>query len=119
MAKDTASFLDSLEDMPIEAANAYLGYRAIKKGLDEDANILICGRISDASPVIAAAAWWYDWSEADLDQLAGSLIAGHLIECSTYVTGRNFSGASRHPHSDFLRLGAGISEILPSDAMVS
>ncbi|RFU79682.1 duf1446 domain-containing protein [Trichoderma arundinaceum] len=110
----TTSFLDSPEEMPILAANAYLGYRAIKKGLDEGADILICGRVSDASPVIGAAAWWYNWSEEDLDQLAGSLVAGHLIECSTYVTGGNFAGAYRHPPSDFLRLGAGIAEILPS-----
>nr|UWK20094.1 duf1446 domain containing protein [Trichoderma rubi] len=112
--KDTTSFLDSPDEMPILAANAYLGYRAIKKGLDEGADILICGRVSDASPVIGAAAWWYGWSESDFDQLAGSLIAGHLIECSTYVTGGNFAGAYNHPPSDFLRLGAGIAEILPN-----
>nr|UWK21970.1 DUF1446 domain-containing protein [Trichoderma protrudens] len=110
----TTSFLDSPEEMPIIAANAYLGYRAIKKGLDEGADIIICGRVSDASPVIGAAAWWYNWSEEDLDQLAGSLIAGHLVECSTYVTGGNFAGAYQHPPSDFLRLGPGIAEILPS-----
>nr|UWK20192.1 du1446 domain containing protein [Trichoderma psychrophilum] len=113
-AKDTMSFLDLPEEMPILAANAYLGYRAIQKGLDEGADILICGRVSDASPVIGAAAWWYNWSESDLDQLAGSLIAGHLIECSTYVTGGNFAGAHKHPPSHFLRLGAGIAEILPN-----
>nr|UWK20164.1 duf1446 domain containing protein [Trichoderma rhododendri] len=112
--KDTMSFLESPEEMPILAANAYLGYRAIKKGLDEGADILICGRVSDASPVIGAAAWWYNWSELDFDQLAGSLIAGHLIECSTYVTGGNFAGAYKYPPSDFLRLGAGIAEILPN-----
>ncbi|KAH8128822.1 hypothetical protein ACSS6W_002218 [Trichoderma asperelloides] len=112
--KDTASFLDSPKEMPIVAANAYLGYRAIKKGLDEGADILICGRVSDASPVIGAAAWWYNWSESDFDQLAGSLIAGHLIECSTYVTGGNFAGAYKYPPSDFLRLGSGIAEIHPN-----
>ncbi|KAK1248916.1 hypothetical protein MKX08_007136 [Trichoderma sp. CBMAI-0020] len=116
--KDTASFLESPKEMPIVAANAYLGYRAIKKGLDEGADILICGRVSDASPVIGAAAWWYNWSESDFDQLAGSLIAGHLIECSTYVTGGNFAGAYKYPPSDFLRLGSGIAEILPNGACV-
>nr|UWK20121.1 duf1446 domain containing protein [Trichoderma polysporum] len=116
--KDTTSFLSLPEEMPVVAANAYLGYRSIKKGLDEGADILICGRVSDASPVIGAAAWWYNWSELDLDQLAGSLIAGHLIECSTYVTGGNFAGAYKHPPSDFLRLGAGIVEILPNGECV-
>ncbi|KAK5994826.1 hypothetical protein PT974_03212 [Cladobotryum mycophilum] len=110
--KSTRSFLDSPEEMPIVAANAYLGYRAIKKGLDEGADIIICGRVADASPVIGAAAWWYGWAESDLDKLAGSLIAGHLIECSTYVTGGNFSGAYKHLPSEFLHLGSGIAEVL-------
>nr|UYO77188.1 duf1446 domain-containing protein [Trichoderma balearicum] len=112
--EDTTSFLESPKEMPILAANAFLGYRAIKKGLDEGADILICGRVSDASPVIGAAAWWYNWSESDFDQLVGSLIAGHLIEFSTYVTGGNFAGAYKYPPSNFLRLGAGIAEILPN-----
>jgi hypothetical protein len=34
-----------------------------------------------------SARWWHDWNSDDLDQLAGSLVAGHLIECSAYVTG--------------------------------
>lgn len=31
------------------------------------------------------------WSRNDYDQLAQSLMAGHLIECSVYVTGGNFN----------------------------
>ena len=31
--------------------------------------------------------WWHEWTYDDLDELAGSLVAGHLIECSAYVTG--------------------------------
>ena len=31
--------------------------------------------------------WWHEWTPDDLDELAGSLVAGHLIECSAYVTG--------------------------------
>ncbi|PKS08563.1 hypothetical protein jhhlp_004949 [Lomentospora prolificans] len=111
LAKDTLSFLDDRERMPIVSSNAYLGYRAIKKGLDEGADIIICGRVADASPVIGAAAWWHGWSEEDFDQLAGSLIAGHLIECSTYVTGANFSGAYRYPPEAFVGLGLPIVEI--------
>ncbi len=37
--------------------------------------------------------WWHGWDrERDLDQIAGSLVAGHLIECSSYVVGGYFSG---------------------------
>lgn len=111
LAKDTLSFLDDKDAMPIVSANAYLGFRAIRRGLDEGADIVICGRVADASPVMAAAAWWHGWAESDFDALAGALVAGHLIECSTYVTGANFAGAHRHPPAAFVGLGLPIAEV--------
>ncbi|KAH7028953.1 uncharacterized protein B0I36DRAFT_422788 [Microdochium trichocladiopsis] len=76
----------------IVAANAYLGCRAIRTGLELGADIIICGRVADASPVMAAAQWWHGWEDSAYDELAGALVAGHLIECSTYGTGANFAG---------------------------
>jgi hypothetical protein len=90
----TYAFLNnnSGKPVPMVSAHAYLGARGIVDGLRRGADIIICGRVADASPVIAAAWFWHDWSATDYDQLAGSLIAGHLIECSAYVTGGNFAG---------------------------
>lgn len=70
----------------------YLGGMGIAKAFSEGASIVICGRVADASPIIGAATWWHGWSRTDYDKLAQSLIAGHLIECSVYVTGGNFTG---------------------------
>lgn len=111
LVKDTKSFLDDRGGMPIVSTNAYLGIRAIRRGLDEGADIVICGRVADASPVIAAAAWWHGWADDDFDQLAGALIAGHLIECSTYTTGANFAGFHTHDIPELLDLGLPIAEI--------
>lgn len=37
--------------------------------------------------------WYHGWDRnTDLDQIAGSLVCGHLIECSAYVTGGYYSG---------------------------
>ena len=66
--------------------------RGIVAALKEGADIVICGRVTDASPVIGAAAWWYDWSVRHFKEMAGALIAGHLIECGPYACGANFSG---------------------------
>lgn len=109
--KSMLSFLDDPESMPIVSANAYLGYRAIKAGLDEGADIIICGRVADASPVIAAAVWWHSWKETQYNELAAALVGGHLIECSTYVTGGNFAGAHQYPVEAFLDMGLPIAEV--------
>jgi Acyclic terpene utilisation family protein AtuA len=73
-------------------ANAYLGGFGIKAALERGADIVVTGRVADASLVSGVAAWWWDWSPADLDQLAGAVVAGHIIECGAQATGGNFSG---------------------------
>lgn len=111
LAPDSETFMQDPEGMPIVSANAYLGIRAIKRGLEQGADIIICGRVSDASPVMAAAAWWHEWPDTAYDELAGSLIAGHLIECSTYITGGNFAGFHKYPVDELLNLAPPIVEI--------
>lgn len=41
----------------IISANAYIGMQGINAALNERADIVICGRCCDASPVMALAAW--------------------------------------------------------------
>ncbi|OGM49303.1 DUF1446 domain protein [Aspergillus bombycis] len=73
-------------------AQCYLGGLGIAAALSQGADIVLCGRVSDASPVIGAAYWYHGWNRSDLDQLANAFVAGHLIECSNYVCGGNFTG---------------------------
>ncbi|GFN15020.1 acyclic terpene utilization AtuA family protein [Aspergillus tubingensis] len=109
----TYAFLNTSDGtaVPMVSAHAYLGARGIVDGLRRGADIIICGRVADASPVIAAAWYWHNWSETDYDELAGSLIAGHLIECSAYVTGANFAGFDKYPLDDLVAPGFPIAEI--------
>ncbi|KAJ7678721.1 DUF1446 domain-containing protein [Mycena rosella] len=93
-------------------AQAYLGGLGIATALQKGADIVICGRVSDASLVIGAAAWWHGWGRTQLPQLANTLIAGHLIECSTYITGGNFTGfRDLEDGGRWLDLGYPIAEI--------
>lgn len=73
------------------SANAYLGCFGIVDALTKGADIVITGRVTDAAVVCGPAAWHHGWNPGDLDELAGAVVAGHLIECSGQVTGGNYS----------------------------
>ncbi len=73
------------------SANAYLGCFGIVEALTGGADIVITGRVTDAAVVCGPAAWHHGWARDDFDQLAGGVVAGHLIECRAQVTGGNYS----------------------------
>jgi hypothetical protein len=83
--------LGALKDKVL-AANVYTGMTGITAALAAGAQIIICGRCCDASPVMGLAAWWHGWKNTDYHELAGSLLAGHIIECGAYATGGNYCG---------------------------
>jgi hypothetical protein len=71
-------------------ANAYLGAWGVVRALEADADVVVCGRVTDASVVVGPAAWWHGWARDDFDALAGAVIAGHVIECGPQCTGGNY-----------------------------
>jgi hypothetical protein len=73
------------------SANAYLGGWGIANALERDADVVVTGRISDASLVVGPAAWHHRWARDDFDAIAGAVIAGHVIECGAQATGGNYS----------------------------
>jgi hypothetical protein len=105
---DTGAPLSDWGVTPI-AANAYLGGWGIAAALAEGADIVVCGRVTDASLTAGPAAWWHGWRADDWDALAGAVLAGHVIECGPHATGGNFSGFTRVP--DMLVPGFPIAEI--------
>ena len=111
LVEQTKRWLKDRKGKPVVSANAYLGARGIMEGLRRGCDVIICGRVADASPVIGAAWYWWGWNEEQYDELAGSLVAGHLIECSAYVTGSNFSGFDEYESDRFVDLSFGIAEI--------
>jgi hypothetical protein len=80
--KDASAFL---------TANAYFGCWGIVDALEQGADIVITGRVTDAAVVCGPAAWHHGWSRSDWDALAGGVVAGHVIECSSQATGGNYS----------------------------
>lgn len=90
-------------------ANTYLGAWGIKEALDQNADIVICPRVTDASVVIGPAAWKFNWQRDDYNQLAGALAAGHIIECGAQATGGNY--AFFQEVKSFKNIGYPIAEI--------
>lgn len=89
-------------------ANAYLGAFGIKSALTRGADIVVTGRVTDASLTVGPAAAAFDWTERDLHPIAGAVIAGHVIECGAQATGGNYSFFTEIPMG---HLGFPIAEL--------
>ncbi|QSR24250.1 exopolyphosphatase [Nocardioides aromaticivorans] len=88
-------------------ANAYLGAFGIASALTRGADIVVTGRVTDASVVVGPAIAHHGWTPESYDALAGAVVAGHVIECGTQATGGNFSG-----FTDLFRAGAPMTKPL-------
>jgi Acyclic terpene utilisation family protein AtuA len=98
------------------AANAYLGGWGIAACLRAGANVVVTGRVTDASLVVGPAAAHFGWHPSDFDAIAGAMAAGHVIECGAQATGGNYAFFTeiadlRHP-------GFPIAEIYPDGSSV-
>ncbi len=72
-------------------ANAYLGAWGIVDCLNSGADVVVTGRVTDASVIVGPAAAHFGWQRTDYDKLAGAVIAGHVIECGIQASGGNYA----------------------------
>jgi hypothetical protein len=83
---DTSEPLTVVRDRLV-SANAYLGAPPIVSALRQGADVVITGRVADASLTLAPAVHEFGWTWDDWDRLAAGTVAGHLIECGAQATG--------------------------------
>ena len=112
---DELGFVDAGQPAPL-TANAYLGAWGIVECLGAGADVVVTGRVTDASVIVGPAAAHYGWKREDVDQLAGAVVAGHVIECGAQATGGNFSFFTEI--ADLSRPGFPIAEIEPDGSSV-
>lgn len=98
------------------SANAYLGGWGIAAALDAGADVVVTGRVTDASLVLGPAAWWHGWRGDDWDALAGAVVAGHVIECGPQATGGNYAFGEELPDQRYP--GFPIAEVGPDGSSV-
>src|SRR5690349_21632383 len=95
-------------------SHAYLGAFGIARAMSAD--IVVTGRVTDASLVIGPAIARYGWARDSYDLLAGATVAGHVIECGTQASGGNYSFFTEI--SDMTRPGFPIAEIFEDGTSV-
>jgi hypothetical protein len=98
------------------AANAYLGAWGIADCLTAGADVVVTGRVTDASVIVGPAAAHFGWSRTDYDALAGAVAAGHVIECGIQATGGNYSFFTEVP--DLTYAGFPLAEIASDGSSV-
>ncbi len=96
---DTGAPLTAIRDKVV-SANAYLGAKPIAEALKLGADIVITGRVADASLTVGPAAHEFGWGfgTTDLDRIAAGTVAGHLIECGAQATGGLWINADDSTH---------------------
>lgn len=92
-------------------ANAYLGGWGIVECLSGGADVVITGRVTDASVIVGPAAAHFGWERTDYDRLAGAVVAGHVIECGIQASGGNFAFFTEIPTEQLLHPGFPLAEI--------
>lgn len=103
---------------PLVSANAYIGAEPIAEALEAGADIVIGGRISDSALFLAPIMHEYKIAADDWDMLARGVVVGHLMECSTQVTGGYFADPGFKDVPDIDNLGFPIAEVSPDVSAV-
>ncbi len=73
----------------VQSANVYFGGRPVAEALNQGAQIVICGRVTDTGLALGPLIHEFGWAADDWDNLAMGTIAGHTVECGAQCTGGN------------------------------
>jgi Acyclic terpene utilisation family protein AtuA len=87
------------------SANAYIGAEPIVACLQQDAQIVLGGRLADPSLFVGPICHELDWALDDWDRVGQATLVGHLLECGVHSTGGNFEDPPYRVVPDPHRLG--------------
>ena len=102
----------------VVGANAYLGAEAILPALDAEPHVVITGRVADPSLFVAPLAHRLGWKLDEWERLGAGTAIGHLLECTTQVTGGYFADPPYKTVPNIAYLGFPYAEVEPDGAGV-
>lgn len=102
----------------IVSANVYMGVEGILRALEQGADVVITGRVSDPSLFMAPLLYEFGWALDDWDKLGKATQVGHLLECGGQVCGGYFADPGKKDVPDLARLGFPIAEVSEDGSIV-
>ena len=85
---DTGRPLRDVRDRVL-SANAYLGAAPVVEALQQGAQVVITGRVTDTGLTLGPLMHAFGWASTDWDRIAAGTVAGHIIECGAQCSGGN------------------------------
>jgi hypothetical protein len=84
----------------VVAANVYTDSSAIISALDQDAHVVIAGRVSDNALYVGPIMHEFGWSygDAHAERIAAAITVGHVVECAAATTGGMSSRFAEMPN---------------------
>lgn len=107
-----------LTEYPIISANAYLGVEGILEALNNEAQIIITGRVADPSLFLAPMIYELGWSIDNYDLMGKGTVIGHLLECAGHITGGYFADPVKKPVEGMAELGHPFADIFSDGSAV-
>jgi hypothetical protein len=106
---DTGAGLATVRPL-LTHANVYTGADGIVEALDNGADVVVCGRVTDIALYVGPLRHEFGWAADNWDVLAKATAAAHVIECGAQSTGGLYSkGWQNIP--DMLGIGYPIAEV--------
>lgn len=111
---------EPLSQLPgeIVSANVYLGVEGILKALEQGADVVITGRVSDPAIFMAPIIHEFGWALDDWDRLGKGTMIGHLLECGGQVTGGYYAEPGKKDVPGVGHLGFPIVEVAEDGSFV-
>lgn len=95
------------------SANAYIGADSVVPALEQDADIVITGRLADPSLYVAPMIYEFGWDQANPALLGAGTAVGHLLECAGQLTGGYYADPCTKPVKNMAHLGFPFADVEP------
>ena len=107
-----------LANTEILAANVYMGSQPIADALDQDPHVVVTGRVTASALTLGPLMQHFGWAADDWDKMAAGVLAGHLLECGSQITGGYHADPGRKNVSGLAEVGFPIAEVEEDGSLV-